>query len=298
MAYPLMIRLTGFFRADKFEILFIQWAQSLKDPRISKEIISVDGKTLRGSRDGYHEKSAIHTVNAWANSNGLVLGQVKTKEKSTEITAIPELLSILDIEGCIVTIDAMGTQKNIAEKIIEEKADYILALKENQAYLKEDVESTFLRQKPDSVDETVEKGHGRLETRKCEVINTLDFLDQKEEWSGLNTLARITAQREIKGVKTTEVRLYISSVDAEAKEFNAYIRQHWAVENSLHWTLDMTFREDAQRKRKGMAANNFALIQKITLNLLRKEESKNMSLKNKRLVAAWDDQFLLKILTI
>jgi predicted transposase YbfD/YdcC len=192
----------------------------------------------------------------------------------------------------------MGTQKNIAEKIIEEKADYILALKENQAYLKEDVESTFLRQKPDSVDETVEKGHGRLETRKCEVINTLDFLDQKEEWSGLNTLARITAQREIKGEKTTEVRLYISSVDAEAKEFNAYIRQHWAVENSLHWTLDMTFREDAQRKRKGMAANNFALIQKITLNLLRKEESKNMSLKNKRLVAAWDDKFLLKILRI
>ena len=245
-------------------------------------------KILRGSRDGYHEKSAIHTVNAWANSNGLVLGQVKTKEKSTEITAIPELLSILDIEGCIVTIDAMGTQKKIAEKIIEEKADYILALKENQAYLKEDVESTFLRQKPDSVDETVEKGHGRLETRKCEVINTLDFLDQKEEWSGLNTLARITAPREIKGAKTTEVRLYISSVDAEAKEFNAYIRQHRAVENSLHWTLDMTFREDAQRKRKGMAANNFALIQKITLNLLRKEESKNMSLKNKRLVAAWE----------
>jgi len=291
-------RVFSLIRADKFAILFIQWAQSLKDPRISKEIISVDGKTLRGSRDGYHEKSAIHTVNAWANSNGLVLGQVKTKEKSTEITAIPELLSILDIEGCIVTIDAMGTQKNIAEKIIEEKADYILALKENQAYLKEDVESTFLRQKPDSVDETVEKGHGRLETRKCEVINTLDFLDQKKEWSGLNTLARITAQREIKGVKTTDVRFYISSVDAEAKEFNAYIRQHWAVENSLHWILDMTFREDAQRKRKGMAANNFALIQKITLNLLRKEESKNMSLKNKRLVAAWDDQFLLKILTI
>lgn len=291
-------RVFSLIRADKFEILFIQWAQSLKDPRISKEVVSVDGKTLRGSRDSFHEKSAIHTVNAWANSNGLVLGQVKTKEKSTEITAIPELLSILNIEGCIVTIDAMGTQQNIAKKIIEEKADYILALKENQAYLKEDVESTFLRQKPDSADETVEKGHGRLETRKCEVINTLDFLDQKEEWSGLNTLVRITAQREIKGAKTTEIRLYISSVDAEAKEFNAYIRQHWAVENSLHWTLDMTFREDAQRKRKGMAANNFALIQKITLNLLRKEESKNMSLKNKRLVAAWDDQFLLKILTI
>ena len=184
-------RVFSLIRADKFEILFIQWAQSLKDPRISKEVISVDGKTLRGSKDGYHDKSAIHTVNAWANSNGLVLGQIKTDEKSTEITAFPEILNILDIEGCIITIDAQGTQRKIAEKIIEEKADYILALKENQSYLKEDVESTFLRQRPDSVDETVEKGHGRLETRKCEVINKIDFLDQKEQWAGLRSLLAI-----------------------------------------------------------------------------------------------------------
>ena len=291
-------RVFSLIRADKFEILFIQWAQSLKDPRISKEVISIDGKTLRGSRDSFHEKSAIHTVNAWANSNGLVLGQLKTATKSSEITAIPELLNILDIEGCIITIDAMGTQKKIAEKIIDEKADYILAVKDNQGYLKDDVESAFLRQKPDSVDETVEKGHGRLETRKCEVIKQTDFIEQKELWAGIKHLVRITSQREIKDAKTTEIRLYISSVDAEAKEFNAYIRQHWAVENSLHWTLDMTFREDAQRKRNGKAANNFALVQKIALNMLRKEESKKMSLKNKRLVAAWDDEFLLKILKI
>ena len=291
-------RVFSLIRADKFEQLFTQWAQTLKAPGISKEVIAVDGRSIRGSKDSYHDKSAIHLVNAWANSNGLVLGQVKTDEKSTEVTAIPELLKILDIEGCIVTIDAQGTQKQIAETIIEKQADYILALKGNQRYLKDDVESTFLRQQPDSIDETLEKGHGRIETRKCEVINKIDFLDQKEQWAGLKNLARITAQREIRDTVTTEVRLYISSVEADAKEFNCYIRQHWAVENLLHWTLDVTFREDAQRKRNGKAAQNFALVKKIALNLLKKEESKRMSLKNKRLVAAWDNEFLFKILTI
>ena len=174
-------RVFSLIRADKFEILFVQWAQSLKDPRISKEVISVDGKTLRGSRDSFHEKSAIHTVNAWANSNGLVLGQLNTAEKSSEITAIPELLKILDIEGCIITIDAMGTQRKIAETIVDQEADYILAVKENQGYLKENVESAFLNQKPESVDTSTEKGHGRIETRRCEMINTLDFFDVKEQ---------------------------------------------------------------------------------------------------------------------
>ena len=253
---------------------------------------------MRGSRDSYHDKSAIHIVSAWANSNQLVLGQIKTSEKSNEITAIPELLNILDIEGCIITIDAMGTQKKIAETIIDKQADYILALKGNQEYLKEDVQNTFLRQQPDSADETVEKGHGRIETRKCEVINKLDFLDEKEQWAQLKSLARVTASREINGKKTSEIRLYISSVEADAQSFNSFIRQHWGVENPLHWTLDVTFREDAQRKRNGQAANNFALVEKIALNLLKAEESKNMSIKNKRLVAAWDNEFLLKVLRI
>lgn len=291
-------RVFSLIRADKFEQIFTRWAHSLKDSGISKEVISVDGKTVRGSRDSYHDKAAIHLVNAWANSNGLVLGQVRAEEKTSEITAIPELLKILDIEGCIITIDAMGTQRKIAETIIDQQADYILAVKENQGYLKENVESAFLNQRPDSVDTSVEKGHGRIETRKCEMINMLDLFDVKEKWAGLKSLARITAQREIRDTVTTEIRLYISSLEADAKEFNSYIRQHWAVENSLHWTLDVTFREDAQRKRNGKAAQNFALVQKIALNLLKKEESKRMSLKNKRLVAAWDNEFLLKILTI
>jgi len=291
-------RVFSLIRAEKFEQLFSQWSQSLKDPGITREVIAVDGKSIRGSKDSYHDKSAIHLVNAWAYSNGLVLGQVKTDEKSTEITAIPELLKILDIEGCIVTIDAIGTQRKIAKTIVDYDADYILAVKENQGYLKENVESAFLNQKPESVDTSTEKGHGRIETRTCEMINTLDFFDVKEQWSGLKSLARITAQREIQDTITTQVRFYISSVEADAKEFNSYIRQHWAVENSLHWTLDVTFREDAQRKRNGKAAQNFALVQKIALNLLKKEENKRMSLKNKRLVAAWDNEFLLKILTI
>ena len=291
-------RVFSLINPGKFEQLFAQWVQSFRDTKISGEVIAVDGKTMRGSKDSYHDQSAIHIVSAWANSNQLVLGQVKTNEKSNEITAIPELLNMLDIEGCIITIDAMGTQKKIAETIIEKQADYILALKGNQGYLKEDVQNTFLRQQPDSTNETVEKGHGRIETRKCEVINKLDFLDEKEQWAGLRSLARVTATREIHDKKSSEVRLYISSVESDAKSFNSFIRQHWGVENSLHWTLDVTFREDAQRKRNGHAANNFALVEKIALNLLKTEDSKNMSIKSKRLVAAWDNKFLLKILRI
>ena len=291
-------RVFSLINPGKFEQLFVQWAQSLRDTNITGEVIAVDGKTMRGSKDSYHEKSAIHIVSAWANSNQLVLGQVKTDEKSNEITAIPELLDMLDIEECIVTIDAMGTQKKIAETIIDKQADYIFALKGNQGYLKEDVQNTFIRQQPDSTDETVDKGHGRLETRKCEVINKLDFLDEKEQWTGLKSLARITAKRETNGKETSEIRLYISSVEADAKSFNSFIRQHWGVENSLHWTLDVTFREDAQRKRNGHAANNFALVGKIALNLLKTEDSKNISVKSKRLLAAWDNEFLLKVLRI
>ena len=283
---------------NKFEQLFAQWVQTLIDKKMSGEVIAIDGKTMRGSKDSFHEKSPVHIVSAWANNNQLVLGQVRTSEKSNEITAIPELLDILDIRDCIITIDAMGTQKKIAETIIGKQADYILALKGNQGYLKEDVQNTFIRQQPDSTDQTVEKGHGRIETRKCEVINKLDFLDEKEQWAGLKTIARVTATREMNGKQTSEQRLYISSVEADAKSFNLFIRQHWGVENSLHWTLDVTFREDAQRKRNGHAASNYALVEKIALNLLKTEGSKNISIKNKRLTASWDHKFLLKVLRI
>lgn len=291
-------RVFSLINATKFENLFIGWVNSIKDKKIKSEVISVDGKTVRRSKDSFHQKSPIHIVSAWANNNQLVLGQKKVNEKSNEITAIPKLLELLDIEDCIITIDAIGTQKDIAETIIENNADYILALKANQGYLKEDAENIFKRQKPDSTDEMIEKGHGRIETRKCEVITQIDFLEDKDKWKNLKSLIRITAQREINGKSTIEDRLYISSIDANAKDFNIYIRQHWGVENSLHWTLDVTFREDDQRKRNGKSAENFSLIQKIALNLLKSEGSKKISIKNKRLKAAWDNDFLLKILKI
>ena len=290
-------RVFSMLNPRRFEQVFAQWTNSLMDKDIEMELIAIDGKTVRGSKDSYHEKSPIHLVNAWANQNQLVLGQYKTDKKSNEITAIPELLDILDIKGSIITIDAMGTQTKIAQKIVTGDAEYILALKDNQKELREEVESTFRVQTPDFSNETVDKGHGRFEIRKCDVINNLEFVNGKEKWAKLTSLIRINSERTIKDKTETESRYYISSLNADAACFNYYIRMHWGVENSLHWTLDMTFREDEQRKRNGKAAQNFALINKIALNLLRKDKSKG-SIKSKRLKAGWDNQFLLDILEI
>lgn len=291
-------RVFSMIRSDKFEEIFSRWVDSLREKGFSNEIIALDGKTVRGSKDSFHEKSPIHVVSAWANSNQLVLGQRKVDSKSNEITAIPLLLEMIEIEGCIVTMDAMGTQKEIAKIIVDKKADYLLALKGNQGGLKEQVEHLFSRQKPESENETSEKGHGRIEHRKCHVITNLTFLDDKKQWKDLTSLIKIEATRELQGKVTSETRLYISSIRDDATHFNSYIRQHWGIENSLHWTLDVTFNEDHQRKRNGMAAQNFALIQKIALNLVKSESSDKSSIKSKRLKAGWDNNFLLKILKI
>ena len=280
----------------KFEIAFISWANSIRNKDISNEVIAIDGKTVRGSKDSFHQSKAIHLVNAWACSNELVLGQLKVDGKSNEITAIPVLLDLLDIEGCIITLDAMGTQRDIASKIIENKADYILALKGNQGNLEEEVESIFKVQKIDDEYIDIEKNRGRIETRKCQIIRDLQFLDKKEDWRALKSIIKITSIREIGDKKTTEIRLYISSLDHSAKKMNHYIRSHWAIENSLHWTLDMTFNEDRQRKRDKNSAENFAQAQKIALNLIKMENSTKMSIKTKRLKAAWDNKYLLKLL--
>jgi predicted transposase YbfD/YdcC len=280
----------------KFELAFISWVNSLKSKGISGEVIAIDGKTIRGSKDSFHQSKAIHLVNAWACSNELVLGQIKVDGKSNEITAIPILLDLLDIEGCIITIDAMGTQKEIASKIIENKASYILALKGNQGNLAEEVESLFKVQKIEDQDIDIEKNRGRIETRTCQIIRDLKFLDKKEDWTALKSVIKITSIREIGDKKSTEIRLYISSLEHSAKDINRYIRSHWAIENSLHYTLDMIFNEDRQRKRDKNAAENFAQAQKIALNLLKNENSTKMSIKTKRLKAAWDNQYLLKLL--
>jgi predicted transposase YbfD/YdcC len=290
-------RVISLIKPDQFEKVFVQWVDSLRDKNF-QEVISLDGKTVRGSKDGFHGKSAIHIVSAWANQNALVLGQRKVDGKSNEITAIPDLLDMLEIKGCIITIDAMGTQKSIAEKIIKNGADYILALKGNHSYLKQDVESLCQRMQPDGENQMIDKGHGRIETRTCKVYNKIEMLEDVEKWPEFKSVIQVTAQREIKEKESIETRLYISSLDHDAKAFNEYIRQHWGVENNLHWTLDMTFREDEQRKRDKFAAQNFAIIRKIALNLLKQEDSKKISLKTKRLKAGWDNNFLLKILQI
>ena len=281
---------------SKFEKAFMSWVASIKNTDISKEVIAIDGKTARGSKDSFHNTKAIHLVSAWACSNQLVLGQLKVEDKSNEITAIPLLLDLLDIENCIITIDAMGTQTHIATKIIENKADYILALKGNQGNFQEEVESIFRVQKIDDQDDDIEKNRGRIESRTSQVIKNLEFLEGKEKWAGLKSIIKIISVREIGGKKTTETRLYISSLDQSAENLNKYIREHWGIENSLHWTLDMTFNEDKQRKRYKNAGQNFALAQKIALNLIKKEDSPKMSIKTKRLKAAWDNKYLSKIL--
>jgi len=291
-------RVISLIKPDQFEKVFVQWAGSLKSTSKLNEVVAIDGKTVRGSKDSFHSKSPIHIVSAWASQNALVLGQRKVDGKSNEITAIPELLDMLELKGCIVTIDAMGTQKHIAQTIIDNKADYILALKGNQSYLKQDAESLCKRMNPDSQNETLDKGHGRIETRTCKVYNKIQMLEDVEKWPGFKSVVQITAQREIKDKTTTETRLYISSLNHDAKAFNGYIRQHWGVENNLHLILDMTFREDEQRKRNKHAAQNFAIIRKIALNLLKKEDSNKLSLKTKRLKAGWDNKFLIKILQI
>ena len=190
----------------------------------------------------------------------------------------------------------MGTQRDIASKIIENKADYILALKGNQGNLEEEVESIFKVQKIEDEYIDIEKNRGRIETRKCQIIRDLQFLNKKEDWRALKSIIKITSIREIGDKKTTEIRLYISSLDHSAKNMNHYIRSHWAIENSLHWTLDMTFNEDRQRKRDKNSAENFAQAQKIALNLIKMENSTKMSIKTKRLKAAWDNKYLLKLL--
>ncbi len=290
-------RVFSLISPQSFERMFVEWTQSLKNADIGREVIAIDGKTVKGSKDGFHEIRPIHMVSAWASDNGLVLGQLKVDMKSNEITAIPLLLDMLDIKGEIVTIDAMGTQTKIADKIIENEADYILSVKGNQKEMLEQVEHAFERQKADSEDETVEKGHGRIETRRCGVIRDLKFIDGRERWTNMASIVKVEAKREVGNKTEEQVRYYISSMKGSASEFNRHIRAHWGVENSLHWTLDVVFNEDRQRKRTGNSAHNFSFIRKIGINLLKKDKSKG-SLVSKRLKAGWDNKFLLDLLGI
>ena len=256
---------------QELEKSFINWTRAVTR-EFDHEVIAIDGKSLRGSRS-QGNKSIVHMVSAWAEKNHIVLGQVKVDEKSNEITAIPRLLDLLVMKGCIVTIDAMGCQKEIASKIIEKEADYLLALKGNQGSLQEQVEDSFRFIKPSSTDEQVDAGHGRVETRKCSVISDLSMIEGRDGWQGLNCIIRIESERYFKssGKTETDIRQYISSLPADAVLINRSIRSHWSVENSLHWVLDVGFNEDHSRKRAGFAAQNYSLLNRIALNLLKNE---------------------------
>jgi predicted transposase YbfD/YdcC len=278
-----------------FERCFAEWAQGIKNEGVIEKVIAIDGKTARRTKDNFKHKSALHSVHAWSVENGICLGQVACGEKSNEITAIPQLLDLLDIKGSIITIDAMGTQRAIAEKIIDKGGDYILAVKGNQGGLEEEVKTTCKVTCSVSNTTTIEKGHGRIETRRCEVFNKGDIVDFENVWKGVQTVLKITATRELSNKTEIFERYYISSLSSDNKCFNKYVRDHWGVENGLHWVLDMVFREDEQRKREEHSAKNCAIIRKIVLDLLKKDPDK-ISIQRKRLKAAWNQQYLINLL--
>ncbi len=289
----------------EFETCFLSWVNSLV--KISGgDIIPIDGKTVRRSHNKGEKgngKSAVHIVSAWSTQNQMVLGQYKTDDKSNEITAIPELLKMLDIAGCTVTIDAMGTQKKIAEQIHKQGGDYVLAVKENQGKLHKKV--THLFDQAEEIqfasmwykqNETTNKKHGRVESRRYTVFPLMYLPQFKLKWKGLRSIAMVESKREIKGKVSIEKRYYISSHEPDAEIIGSAIRQHWGVENQLHWCLDITFREDDCRVRKGNAAGNFSILRHIALNLLKQETTTKVGLKIKRHKAGWDHRYLAKIL--
>ncbi len=292
---------------DAFARCFLAWIEALQK-KMPGQVIALDGKTLRHSFDTATAQAAIHMVSAWATQNRLVLGQVKVDGKSNEITAIPALLRLLDLSGCIVTCDAMGTQKAIAAQIVEQEGDYVLALKDNHRSLCAQVEAFFdhadhkrWEQRPHDRYEQVEKGHGRLETRCCTVVALSDlgtlWQDVQQEWSGLCSLVRLHSQRRVGANVCQETRFYLSSLPANAKRLLGVTRAHWGIENRLHWVLDVAFDEDGCRVRKDHAPQNLATLRHIALNLLRQETGAKVGIKNRRLKAGWDNRYLETLLT-
>lgn len=281
---------------------FRNWTEGLRK-KISGEIVAIDGKTLRRSHDKSRGKSAIHMVSAWGRENGLVLGQIKVDEKSNEITAIPQLLRTLELADCIVTIDAMGTQKEIAREIREADADYVLALKGNHETALEEVSSFLLDAKDKGFKgvshdflETVEKDHGRIETRRYWISEEIGWFQDRSLWEGLKSFGMVESLRDINGVVTREVRFFLSSLAGDAKNFARAVRGHWSVENTLHWSLDVCFAEDACRIRAGYAAENMAILRHMTINVLKNDTTKKRGIKGKQKNAAWDHSYLLSLL--
>lgn len=289
-------RVFALLNPQAFQQCFLSWIQAVS--RVTQgEIVAIDGKTLRRSFDRRAGKSALHLISAWACTNRLVLGQLKTDAHSNEIPAIPQLLHLLDVAGCLVTIDAIGAQRQIAADLTTAGADYVLALKANQATAFEEAR-LFLDDWANShpPQETVEKDHGRLEVRRYWLVDEIDWFQDKAAWPGLASFGMVEAQRTVHGQTQTQRRYYLSSLQAQAlPRFAQAVRAHWGIENAVHWVLDVTFREDHSRVRKDHAPENFALLRRLALNLLKQEPSKR-SLNVKRLRAACDHDYLAKVL--
>lgn len=298
-------RVFSMIDAQQFQLAFWEWVCAVND-LIQGQIINIDGKCLRGSHDEPLGKRAIYMVSAWAAENEIVLGQRKVDEKSNEITAIPELLKILSISGCIVTIDAMGTQTNIAKTIVEAQADYVLSVKENQGHLLEDIATIFaVDQVSDfkyasyEYKQTTSKGHGRIDVRQCWSTSDpayLRLIRDMQNWIGLRSIAMVKCTRIRDGKETAYVRYYISSLPSDAERILHAIRKHWSIENQLHWVLDVALNEDHSRVRKDQAPENLAVLRHIALNLLKQEKTAKGGIHAKQLQAAWKEDYLLKVL--
>jgi predicted transposase YbfD/YdcC len=289
---------------EQFQNCFVDWVEAICE-RLPGQVVAIDGKTIRRSHDRTTGKAAIHMVSAWAAENQLVLGQVKVDDKSNEITAIPALLELLDVSGCIVTIDAMGCQTKIAQQIVDQDADYVLALKSNQGHTSQDAKTLF--EDAEAIDfeacaycRTVTKDHGRIEIRECWSTADPDYLKalyKWEQWSGLQSVIKVRSERRLTDKTEMETRYYLSTLPGDdARRLLAAVRTHWHVENRLHWVLDVTFREDDSRIRKGHGAQNMAILRHMALNLLKQETSSKRSIRGKRLKAGWDERYLVQAL--
>lgn len=290
---------------DQFQRCFLSWVQAICEIT-EGEVVAVDGKTLRRSKDGTLGKDAIHMVSAWASENRLTLAQKKVDDKSNEITAIPTLLELLELKGCIVTTDALGCQREIVSTIIEGESDYVLPVKNNQKTLRQDIESLFEYAHEEDFENvehdfhrSVDGGHGRIEIRRAWTISDpefIDWLDPNDRWEDLKSIGMVEGERQVDGKTEQETRYYISSLSGKAEEFAHAVRSHWGIENSVHWVLDIAFREDNSRVRKGHGPENLAILRRLALNLLKQESTATCGTRNKRLKAAWDEDYLLKVL--